>query len=252
MRPHKNSFAAIVGAFADEHREGVHHLLDALGELLEPVRGESAPRQILLAELITTAAKRAALDDPHRPLDQGYARKVSLAFFRRLEAARHGKLIVGRRGRATRFRFAKTADADNGPEALRNAVRKTPSWIADDWGIPVRAMRAADAPASSQSTDSDRLRRDDVVARLTAKRDEIHAFGLSSLALFGSVARDEARPDSDVDLLATFESGVTSDRFFGAKFFLEDLLGKRIDLVTQDALRERVRQNIEPELIRVA
>ena len=91
-----------------------------------------------------------------------------------------------------------------------------------------------------------------MLARLKAHHAEIEAFGVGSLALFGSVARDEAKPDSDVDLLVTFRDAVTSDGFFGLKFFLEDLLGRRIDLVTSAALREPIRRAIEPELLRVA
>ena len=72
------------------------------------------------------------------------------------------------------------------------------------------------------------------------------------LSLFGSAARGEMRPDSDVDLLVSFKDAVTSDAFFGLKFFLEDLLGRRIDLVTSAALREPIRRAIAAELLSVA
>jgi len=108
------------------------------------------------------------------------------------------------------------------------------------------------APVSKRGEPGGPLRLQDVIGRLKLHRDEVHKLGVSALSLFGSVARDEARPDSDVDLLATFESPVTSDAFFGAKFFLEDLLGKRIDLVTESALRDPIREAIGSELIRVA
>jgi len=73
-----------------------------------------------------------------------------------------------------------------------------------------------------------------------------------SLALFGSVARDEAGPESDLDLLLEFEGPATFDLFMGLKLFLEDLLGCRVDLVMQKALKPRMRPMVEREAVRVA
>ena len=96
------------------------------------------------------------------------------------------------------------------------------------------------------------LDRDSVIALLQKHEAEFHELGVATLSLFGSVARNQARLESDVDLLATFREPITSDAFFGAKFFLEDLLGRRVDLLTESALRDRVRPQIDAELIRVA
>ena len=76
-------------------------------------------------------------------------------------------------------------------------------------------------------------------------------FGLSSLALFGSTARDTAGPNSDIDILVSFNGPATSDRYFGVQFFLEDLLGRPIDLVTDKALRPELRPFIELEAVHV-
>ncbi len=76
-------------------------------------------------------------------------------------------------------------------------------------------------------------------------------FGVVDLALFGSTARDNARPDSDVDLLVTFDGPATSERYFGVQFYLEDRLGRPVDLVTQKALRTELRPFIENEAIHV-
>jgi predicted nucleotidyltransferase len=94
--------------------------------------------------------------------------------------------------------------------------------------------------------------RDSIVARLAECRTELRSFGIESLDLFGSIARGEGCADSDVDLLVAFRGPVTSDQFFGLKFFLEDLLGRRIDLVTKAALPETLRPSIESELVNVA
>jgi predicted nucleotidyltransferase len=76
-------------------------------------------------------------------------------------------------------------------------------------------------------------------------------FHVSRLALFGSFARNSARDDSDVDIIIGFDGPATSDRYFGAQFFLEDLLGRNVDLVTEKALRAELRPFIEKEAIDV-
>jgi hypothetical protein len=75
---------------------------------------------------------------------------------------------------------------------------------------------------------------------------------VKSLFLFGSTARDEARPDSDIDLLVEFAGPATFDAFMDLKFYLEDLLGRRIDLVTSRSLKPRIRPSVEREAILVA
>jgi predicted nucleotidyltransferase len=77
-------------------------------------------------------------------------------------------------------------------------------------------------------------------------------FGVRQLAVFGSVARGEARSDSDVDVLVTFDGPADFDRFMELKFYLEDMLGRPVDLVTQPALRPELSARIEREAIRVA
>ena len=78
-----------------------------------------------------------------------------------------------------------------------------------------------------------------------------HRFGVTGLALFGSTVRGDAREDSDVDILVGFDGAATSERFFGVQFYLEDLLGRPVDLVTEKALRPELRPHIEREVIRV-
>ena len=85
-------------------------------------------------------------------------------------------------------------------------------------------------------TDS-RLTADQAIARLRAAEDEIRALGVRRLALFGSVLRGEARPDSDVDLLVEFDPELKSfDRFLALAELLERLLERRVELVTTEAL----------------
>lgn len=76
-------------------------------------------------------------------------------------------------------------------------------------------------------------------------------YGVTRLAVFGSTARDDARDNSDIDILVAFDGPATSERYFGVQFYLEDLLGAPIDLVTEKALRAEMRPFIEKEAIRV-
>jgi predicted nucleotidyltransferase len=85
----------------------------------------------------------------------------------------------------------------------------------------------------------------------TIKPALIQQFGVTQLALFGSTARDEARDDSDVDILVSFDGPATSARYFGVQFLLEDSLGCTVDLVTDKALRPELRPFIEKEAIHV-
>jgi predicted nucleotidyltransferase len=76
-------------------------------------------------------------------------------------------------------------------------------------------------------------------------------YGVTRLALFGSTARGAARTDSDVDILVAFDGPATSERYFGVQFYLEDLFGCPIDLVTEKALRAELRPFIEKEAVHV-
>ena len=81
------------------------------------------------------------------------------------------------------------------------------------------------------------LTREQVRERLRGVEAEVLGLGVRRLALFGSVLRNEARPDSDVDFLVEFTPGQKSfDRFLALSDLLEALLGHRVELVTTEAL----------------
>lgn len=87
---------------------------------------------------------------------------------------------------------------------------------------------------------------------LARSKSELQArFGVTRLALFGSTARNTATSDSDVDILVAFDGPATSKRYFGVQFFLEDLFGCPVDLVTEKALRKELRPYIEEERVSV-
>ena len=94
--------------------------------------------------------------------------------------------------------------------------------------------------------------RDQILASIRSRSQEIDALGVRMLALFGSVARGEDTPTSDVDVLVQFDGPATFDGFMDLKFLLEDSLGRRVDLVTVDGLREEIREEVLARALRVA
>lgn len=84
------------------------------------------------------------------------------------------------------------------------------------------------------------------------KSTNLKGLGVHPLAVFGSVARDEATTDSDVDILIDLEPPITFDRYMDIKFYLEEQLGSQVDLVTWKALKPQIRESVEKELIYVA
>ena len=97
------------------------------------------------------------------------------------------------------------------------------------------------------------MRRSEIVGILRSRLQMIHAtFGVKDLMLFGSAVRDEISPESDVDVLVEFEQQPDFDRFMDLKFFLEDILKVKVDLVTRAALKPRMRPMIEKEAIHVS
>jgi hypothetical protein len=76
-------------------------------------------------------------------------------------------------------------------------------------------------------------------------------FGVNRLALFGSIARDTATDKSDIDILVSFNGPANANDYFGVQFYLEDLFGCHVDLVTEKALRAELKPYIESEAIDV-
>ncbi len=96
------------------------------------------------------------------------------------------------------------------------------------------------------------MTRDEVLKVLRAHKATLsQRFGVADLVLFGSVARDQALEDSDINLLVRFDGPTTSKGYFGTQFYLEDLLGRSVDLVTQKALRAELRPYVEQEAVHV-
>ncbi|MEW5825674.1 MAG: nucleotidyltransferase family protein [Candidatus Bipolaricaulota bacterium] len=91
--------------------------------------------------------------------------------------------------------------------------------------------------------------REAVLAKLAGHRTDLTRLGVRSLALFGSTVRGEARVGSDVDLLVDFARPVGLFGFLEVKSYLEQLLGRRVDLVTARALRPEGRDAVLREAV---
>lgn len=99
------------------------------------------------------------------------------------------------------------------------------------------------------------MRRDEVLTALSEGYDTLaRAYGIHSLHVFGSCARDEMDEQSDVDILIEFEPGVVASLYTLASIHLEleAIVGRRVDLVTRGGLRPRMRETVLREALRVA
>lgn len=93
------------------------------------------------------------------------------------------------------------------------------------------------------------LQRDVVLTTVRAHQPMLQEMGVKSLRLFGSVARDEATSDSDVDFLVDFFEPIGFFQLFRVQHYLEDVLGCEIDLGMADALRENLRELVLEDAI---
>jgi predicted nucleotidyltransferase len=96
------------------------------------------------------------------------------------------------------------------------------------------------------------MTRDDVLRLLREHRDELRQeFGVKSLVLFGSVARDQAAEASDVDLLVEFDRPTGYFGLVRLELFLREILGSEVDLGTPGSLRPEMRERVAQEAIHV-
>ena len=91
--------------------------------------------------------------------------------------------------------------------------------------------------------------RSDVMQTLSMHHHDLKGLGIKSLRLFGSVARDEARPDSDIDFLVEFVSDPSFFELFEVQYFLENLFHCKIDLGMEESLKEHLREPVLKDVI---
>ena len=93
------------------------------------------------------------------------------------------------------------------------------------------------------------MEREEVIQLLKSKKRRLKKFGVRSIAVFGSVARNKMRKQSDIDLLVEFQKPVGLFEFARLKIYLEEVFGRKVDLVTPEALRKELRKTILEEAI---
>lgn len=95
------------------------------------------------------------------------------------------------------------------------------------------------------------MRRDEALDLLARMRPALAELGVTQIALFGSVARDEAGPASDVDVLIDLEAADRYHAYLNVRDRLEAAFGRPVDVVMRGALKPRARTAIEAEAVRV-
>jgi predicted nucleotidyltransferase len=97
------------------------------------------------------------------------------------------------------------------------------------------------------------MSRNEVIERLQRNADAIKGMGATSLYLFGSAARDDAQPDSDLDLFIDYDPArrLSLIDLVGIKQFLEEKMSTEIDITTRDSLHPMLKAEIEQSAVRV-
>jgi len=91
--------------------------------------------------------------------------------------------------------------------------------------------------------------KENVLELIRSNQDKIRSYGVRKLGLFGSFVRGEQKPESDIDLLVEFQQDKKSfDNFIQLAFFLEEILERRVELITIDALSPYIGPHIIKEV----
>ncbi|MDT8272221.1 MAG: nucleotidyltransferase family protein [Desulfomonilia bacterium] len=91
--------------------------------------------------------------------------------------------------------------------------------------------------------------KDDIINRILGEKEQLARFGVVSIGLFGSFVRGDQRSSSDVDILLEFAPDKhTFDNFMEVSFLLEDLLGRKVEIVTREALSPHIGPHILKEV----
>jgi predicted nucleotidyltransferase len=98
-----------------------------------------------------------------------------------------------------------------------------------------------------------KMRRDDIISRIRKHSDAIRAEGAIALYLFGSIARDQAQADSDIDVLVGYDPKRKFSllNMSGIRLIIMDEIGREVDITTRDSLHPRLKDRILAEAVRV-
>ena len=95
------------------------------------------------------------------------------------------------------------------------------------------------------------MKRDDIIQTLREREADLRAQGIVHAALFGSVARGEDRPDSDIDIMVDLDPAVVRTIFdyAGVKDFIADMFDRPVDVVSNEGLKPRLRPRVTADAI---
>lgn len=135
----------------------------------------------------------------------------------------------------------------------RRPLRGRPDIVEITVRVPVDKVDAARSYAGKLSRRREPATREEVMRKLHEHRDIFLRFGVKSAALFGSVVRNDATPNSDVDLMVEFHPGQPGGlfRYVELKHALEGLLGRPVDLITRGNIKPRLKARILKECVPV-
>lgn len=92
------------------------------------------------------------------------------------------------------------------------------------------------------------MSKNDLIKAIQGNKDTLKAYGVKSVGIFGSFAASRQTAASDIDVLVEFKKeGKTFDNYMGLKLFLEELFGRRVDLVIKDTLKARIKDRVLSE-----
>ena len=94
------------------------------------------------------------------------------------------------------------------------------------------------------------MNREEILKKIRENRDKIRSFGVKRIGVFGSFVRGEEKEDSDIDIIVEFEEEKKNfENFINLAFYLEELLGRKIDLLTPESISQYMKPYIEKEVV---
>ena len=94
------------------------------------------------------------------------------------------------------------------------------------------------------------MNREEILKKIRENRDKIRSFGVKRIGVFGSFVGGEEKESSDIDIIVEFEKEKKNfDNFINLAFYLEELLGRKIDLLTPESISRYMKPYIEKEVV---
>jgi len=94
------------------------------------------------------------------------------------------------------------------------------------------------------------MNKEEILRKIRENRDKIRSFGVKRIGVFGSFVRGEEKEDSDIDIIVEFEEEKKNfDNFINLAFYLEELLGRKVELLTPESISQYMKPYVEREIV---